>query len=47
MNVTDLDPQTNDIRVEPDENLMKVPLQDEDHCTKLGSSLKEEEASKI
>jgi len=40
VNVTDLDPRTDDVRVEPGEDMMKIPLKDEDHYTKLGTSLK-------
>jgi len=39
VNVADLDPRTDEVRVEPSEVVVWIHLQDKNHGTKLGTSL--------
>ena len=47
VNVVDLDPRTNEVRIESGEDVAQIHLQDNNHCTKLGISLKEGEINVI
>jgi len=45
--IVDLDPHTEDVRVKPGKDTCQIPLQDEQHTTKMGMSLSKEDAESI
>jgi len=47
VNVADLDPRIDEVRVEPVEDVIQIQLHDKEHGTKLGISLGKEEAKII